>query len=90
MERGFNSILTRMDAEKIETLKDQLAAERLKASQCAQNEYLVRALGPQTPVPAYVTYPNCTPVFPPQIAASSNAVYGAFGLNGNTGCGCGI
>lgn len=88
---GTQRIVDLMTADKIESLRDQLSNERLKASQCAQNEYLVRALGPQTPVPAYVTYPNCSPVFPPAVAASSNAVYGAFGLNGgNNGCACGF
>lgn len=78
-----------MTADKIEGLRDKLQEERFEKSQLLQNAYLTKALGPQTPVPAYVTYPNCSPVFPPAVAASSNAVYGAFGLNGGNGCGCG-
>lgn len=60
---------------KIDKLQSENADLRLRASQAAQNQYLVDQLRP-CPVPAYIT---CNP-----FAAS----YG-YGNNGNCGCGCG-
>lgn len=68
------SILDFLVKDKIDTLQAENQDLRLKASQAAQNQYLVNELRP-CPVPAYIT---CNP-----FAAS----YG-FG-NYSNGCGCG-
>lgn len=61
---------------KIDKLQSENADLRLRASQAAQNQYLVDQLRP-CPVPAYIT---CNP-----FAAS----YGYGSGYGNSGCGCG-
>ncbi len=68
-------IIDFMNADKMQTLRDENQALRLQASQSCQNQYLINQLRP-APVPAYIT---CNP-----FAAS----YG-FGNYGNNGCGCG-
>lgn len=74
--------------DKIEGLRDQLAAERLANSQCAQNAYLVNSIRPY-PTP---TYPSCNP-----LAGGYN--YPGYGFNDGYGkgrgfndgcCGCNI
>lgn len=67
------SILDFLTQDKISTLQAENQELRLKASQAAQNTYLVNELRP-CPVPAYIT---CSPY-----AAS-------YGLYGNNSCGCG-
>lgn len=85
IERGFcdtnanianqtRSIIDFLVQDKMETLRSENDALRLKASQTAQNQYLIDQLRP-SPVPAYIT---CSPF------ASS---YG-FGFNNGCGCGC--
>lgn len=67
------AILDFLTNDKIETLRAENEALRLKASQSAQNQYLIDQLRP-CPVPAYIT---CNPY-----AAS-------WGTGYNSGCGCG-
>ena len=83
------SILDFLVKDKIDTLTAENQALRFQASQSAQNAFitanqeaqtaeLIRRLGRETPVPAYVVpNPNCC--------------YGNYGFNGfgNNGCGCG-
>lgn len=61
-----------------QTLRDELQAMRLSASQAKQNQYLINELKP-SPVPAYIT---CNPY-----TASWGVGYGGYG--NNCGCGCG-
>ncbi len=65
-----------MAAKEEQNLRDEVQAYRLKASQEAQNQYLINQLRP-CPVPAYIT---CNP-----FAASYGMGYGV-GYGG--GCGC--
>lgn len=67
------AILDFLTNDKIETLRAENESLRLKASQSAQNQYLIDQLRP-CPVPAYIT---CNPY-----AAS-------WGVGYNNGCGCG-
>lgn len=67
------AILDFLTNDKIENLRSENEALRLKASQSAQNQYLIDQLRP-CPVPAYIT---CNPY-----AAS-------WGVGYNNGCGCG-
>lgn len=81
-------IIDYMSNEKVQALRDENQALRLAASQSAQNAYitasqeaqtaeLIRRLGRDCPVPAYVVpNPNCC--------------YGnPYGVGYNNGCGCG-
>lgn len=70
---NYRGIMDFLVQEKLETLRAENNDLRLKASQAAQNQYLVDQLRP-CPVPAYIT---CNP-----FAAS-------YGVGYNTGCGCG-
>lgn len=72
---NYRGIMDFLVQSKIDKLQSENADLRLKASQAAQNQYLVDALRP-CPVPAYIT---CNP-----FAAS----YG-LGTGYNSGCGCG-
>lgn len=72
------AILDFLTNDKIETLRSENEALRLKASQSAQNQYLIDQLRP-CPVPAYIT---CNP-----FAASYG--YGTGYNNSGCGCGCG-
>lgn len=65
--------------DKIESLRDQLSAERLANSQCAQNAYLVNSIRPY-PTP---TYPSCNP-----LAGGYN--YPGYGFNDGYGRGRGF
>lgn len=72
------AILDFLTNDKIDTLRAENDALRLKASQSAQNQYLIDQLRP-CPVPAYIT---CNP-----FAASYG--YGTGFNNNGCGCGCG-
>lgn len=73
---NYRGIMDFLVQSKIDKLQSENADLRLKASQAAQNQYLVDQLRP-CPVPAYIT---CNP-----FAAS----YGVGYNNGGCGCGCG-
>ena len=65
-------IIDYLNNQETRNLRDEVQAYRLKASQAAQNQYLIDQLRP-CPIPAYIT---CNP-----FAAS-------YGTGGNCGCGC--
>lgn len=71
------AILDFLTTEKIDTLRAENQDLRLKASQAAQNQYLVDQLRP-CPVPAYIT---CNPF------AASYGLGTGYGTGYNTGCG---
>lgn len=80
---GTRAILDYLCQEKIADLQNENQALRLAASQQAQNNYLVNALSPKAPVPAYaVANPNA-----PFNPCTGTVGYG-FGYGCNTGCGC--
>lgn len=68
--------------ERIAELQAQVSGLQLKASQEAQNNYLVSVLGEKCPVPAYVVQPSSTVTFPTNCC-------GTFAGYNNNGCGCG-
>lgn len=73
------AILDFLTNDKIETLRAENESLRLKASQSAQNQYLIDQLRP-CPVPAFLT---CNPY-----SSLYGTGYGT-GYNGGCGCGCG-
>lgn len=68
-----------MKNEKIAELQAQVNNLQLKASQEAQNNYLVNVLGEKCPVPAYVVQPSSTVTFPTNCCGT---------FTGYNGCGC--
>lgn len=61
-DANTRAILDFMTQDKIATLQAENQSLKFAASQCEQNAYLVSALGPKTPTPAYVVpnpYCNC-------------------------------
>ena len=89
---GTNAILNFLTQDKIATLQAENQSLKFAASQTAQNAYLtatidagnaelIRRLGRDCPVPAYVVpNPNCC--YTPNFSAYN-------GCGGNSGCGCG-
>lgn len=80
MNSGFNAIKEREDAREIQSLRDQVQAYQLSASQQNQTANLIAQLRP-CPSPAYVV-PN------PFGCGCNNYGY-SYGNNGNCGGGCG-
>lgn len=74
------AILDFLTNEKIDSLRAENEALRLKASQSAQNQYLIDQLRP-CPVPAFIT---CNPY-----SSIYGGYNGTFGNNCGCGCGCG-
>lgn len=89
------AILDFLTQDKIATLQAENQTLKFQASQTAQNAYiaanqeaqtaeLIRRLGADCPVPAYVVpNPNCCYGNPLGVG-----YYGAYGANYNAGCGC--
>lgn len=89
---GTNAILNFLTQDKIATLQAENQSLKFAASQTAQNAFiaanqeaqtaeLIRRLGRDCPVPAYVVpNPNCC--YTPNFSAYN-------GCGGNSGCGCG-
>ena len=75
------SILDFLIQDKISTLQAENQDLKLKASQAAQNQYLVSELRP-CPVPAYIT---CNPY----AASYGFGSYSGYGSGCGCGCGCG-
>lgn len=69
-----------MKNERIAELQAQVSNLQLKASQEAQNNYLVNVLGEKCPVPAYVVQPSSTVTFPTNCCGTFTGY--------NNGCGC--
>lgn len=90
---GTNAILNFLTQDKIATLQAENQSLKFAASQTAQNAYLtatidagnaelIRRLGRDCPVPAYVVpNPNCC--YTPNFSA-----YNGCGCNSGCGCGC--
>lgn len=78
-------IIDYMANEKAQALRDENQALRLKASQEAQNNYLISQLGYQCPKPAYVVQPPQQVTFPTSCGCSGNgfANFGGY-YNGTT------
>lgn len=87
-------IIDYMSNEKVQALRDENQALRLVASQSAQNAFitanqeaqtaeLIRRLGADCPVPAYVVQP------PVQVSFPTNCCGQFSGYGYNNGCGCG-
>jgi hypothetical protein len=90
------AILDFLTSDKIATLQAENQSLKFQASQAAQNAFitanqeaqtaeLIRRLGADCPVPAYVVQPS-TPVSFPVNSCGQFAGYGNYG--GNCGCGC--
>lgn len=89
------AILDFLTQDKISTLQAENQALKFQASQSAQNAFitanqeaqtaeLIRRLGADCPIPAYVVpNPNCCYGNPVGVG-----YYGAYGTNYNNGCGC--
>ena len=72
---NYRALMDYMVREKMDALRAENSDLRLRASQAAQNQYLVDQLRP-CPVPAFIT---CNPY---------SSIYGGYSGTGN-GCGCG-
>lgn len=88
---GTNAILNFLTQDKIATLQAENQSLKFQASQTAQNAFiaanqeaqtaeLIRRLGRDCPVPAYIV-PNPACCYTPNFTS---------GCGGNSGCGCGI
>ena len=94
---GTRAILDFLTNDKIDSLRSENQALKFAASQSAQNAFftanqdaqtaeIIRRLGRDCPVPAYVVpNPNCCYGNPVGIGYG----YGTQGYGGNCGCGCG-
>lgn len=92
------SILDFLTTDKIATLQAENQNLRLKASQAEQNAFitanqeaqtaeLIRRLGADCPVPAYVVQPPVQVSFPTNCCGQFSG-YGNYGYNNGCGCGC--
>ena len=95
---GTRAILDFLTTDKIATLQSENQSLKLKASQAEQNAYitanqqaqtaeLIRRLGADCPVNAYVVQPP-TPVTFPTNCCGQFSGYGNYGYNNGCGCGC--
>ncbi len=93
------AILDFLTKDKIDTLQAENQALRFQASQTAQNAFitanqdaqtaeLIRRLGADSPVPAYVVQPN-TPVSFPTNCCGQFTGFNNNGYNNGCGCNCG-
>lgn len=82
IDKVGDRIIDYISAEKMQSLRDENQALRLKASQEAQNAYLISQLGYQCPKPAYVVQPPQNVTFP------TNCCGGVSYANFGGGCGC--
>ena len=92
---GTNAILNFLTQDKIATLQAENQSLKFAASQTAQNAYLtatidagnaelIRRLGRDCPIPAYVVpNPNCCYGTPVGVLNNNG-----YGCNGGCGCGC--
>lgn len=91
-------VLDFLTTDKIATLQAENQALKFKASQSEQNAFitanqnaqtaeLIRRLGADCPVNAYVVQPP-TPVTFPTNCCGQFSGYGNYGYNNNCGCGC--
>lgn len=87
---NYRALHEELVANKIEAKNDRIAEltlqlnkADLKASQTAQNAYLISALGPKYPQPAYVVQPPQQVTFPTDCCG--NVAYANYN---NSGCGC--
>lgn len=84
IDKVGDRIIDYMANEKTQALRDENQALRLKASQEAQNSYLISQLGYQCPKPAYVVQPPQSVTFPSSCGCSGNG-FANFGyFNGTT------
>lgn len=83
---GTRAILDYLCQEKIADLQSENQSLRLAASQQAQNNYLVNALSPKAPAPAWLVPPPGA-IYNP---CSGTIGYGnnGYGCGCNSGCGC--
>ena len=92
------SILDFLTTDKIATLQAENQNLRLKASQAEQNAFitanqeaqtaeLIRRLGADCPVPAYVVQPPVQVSFPTNCCGQFSG-YSNYGYNNGCGCGC--
>lgn len=75
-------IINHLNQDKIDTLTSENQALRLKASQEAQNTYLLNELKP-CPIPAYIT---CNPNASYNFGFGSGCGFNGFGFNNCSGC----
>ena len=92
------SVIDFLVNDKLATLQAENQNLKLKASQAEQNAYitanqqaqtaeLIRRLGADCPVPAYVVQPS-TPITFPTNACGQFAGFGNYGYNNGCSCGC--
>lgn len=82
IDKVGDRIIDYMANEKTQALRDENQALRLKASQEAQNSYLISQLGYQCPKPAYVVQPPQQVTFPTSCGCNGNG-FANFGYNFN-------
>lgn len=98
IQDSTRQILDFLTTDKIATLQAENQNLKLKASQAEQNAYitanqqaqtaeLIRRLGADCPVNAYVVQPP-TPVTFPTNCCGQFSGYGNYGYNNSCGCGC--
>lgn len=86
IDKVGDRIIDYLANEKTQNLRDENFALRLKASQEAQNSYLVSQLGYQCPKPAYVVQPPQSVTFPSTCGCNGNGNFVGF----NNGFGYGL
>lgn len=86
IDKVGDRIIDYMSSEKMQTLRDENQSLRLKASQEAQNSYLISQLGYQCPKPAYVVQPPQQVTFPTSCGCGGSAYanFGGYGFTGTT------
>lgn len=84
IDKVGDRIIDYMANEKAQALRDENQALRLKASQEAQNNYLISQLGYQCPKPAYVVQPPQQVTFPTSCGCNGNGFANFGGFYGGT------
>ena len=84
IDKVGDRIIDYMANEKTQALRDENQALRLKASQEAQNSYLISQLGYQCPKPAYVVQPPKEVTFPTTCGCGGNYANFGYNFNGTT------
>ncbi len=80
-------ILDYLCTEKISALQAENAQLQNTISQQAQSSYIISALAPKTPIPAYPVFPTTSFAYPTGVTFGVNPYSNGCGCN--SGCGCG-
>ncbi len=84
--QNTRAILDYLTGEKISSLQAENSGLKAQISNDRQSAFIIDALAPKCPQPAYVVQPPQQVTFPTNCCG--NVAYASYGNNGGCGCGC--